>query len=63
MRLFKVTAAVRVMGPRFMRSFEKEEGPVTEAEIELVVEKFRACFEEVVPTTGETAPANPSSES
>ncbi len=44
MKVFKVTSPVSVMGRKMCRSFEKDE-KVTEAEIELVIEHIRKCFE------------------
>ena len=58
MAIFKATVPVSVMSRRFRRSFEKDER-VTEAELEMVVDNFRKCFEpapEVEPTAPPNAP-------
>lgn len=44
MRIFKATAPASVASPRFRRFFERDE-KVTEAELEMVVDHFRKCFE------------------
>lgn len=59
MAIFKATTPVSVMSRRLRRSFEKDER-VTEAEIEMVVDHFRKCFEpapEVEPTPDAQEPA------
>lgn len=58
MTVFKATVPVSVMSRRFRRSFEKDER-VWEAELEMVVDNFRKCFErapEVEPTAPPSAP-------
>ena len=52
MVLFKAIVPVAVMSRRFRRSFETDE-KVTEAEIEMVVDHFRKCFEPEPPETGQ----------
>lgn len=43
-KTLKVISPVSVMGRKMCRSFEKDE-KVTEAELELVIEHIRKCFE------------------
>lgn len=58
MTVFKATVPVSVMSRRFRRSFEKDE-KVWEAELEMVVDNFRKCFEPAPEVEPAAAPDTP----